>query len=125
MRSPEVWKHSMDGTFEHLVPLPDEGGRCLVHLPALAGTGGEQVAVFESSAATDPRVWLNIEDVGAAVSTSVEMTAGMAWRLAEQLQKLVRDHYQGDARPSWARARDDDHPLGPAPASAPEGLPDE
>lgn len=41
-------------------------------------------------------------EYGGDVSATVHMTAENAWRLADQLRALVRNHYQGDATPEWA-----------------------
>lgn len=48
--------------------------------------------VSESPAASGPHVWLDVK-------CPAHLTAENAWRLAEQLMTLVRDHHQGDARP--------------------------
>jgi len=39
---------------------------------------------------------------GGGTSATAHLTAHDAWLLSEQLQLLVREHYQGDARPEWA-----------------------
>lgn len=71
---------------------------------------GGHVSVSESSAADGPHIWLraeapvNLNDPdGPTVKAPLHLTAENAWRLSEQLQKLVREHYQGDAVPEWAR----------------------
>jgi hypothetical protein len=75
------------------------------HLPPIKSYGG-YVTVYESSAAEGPHIWLRtVETLHGQPETdaTIHLTAENAWRLSEQLQKLVRDHYQGDATPEWAR----------------------
>nr|WP_221374483.1 hypothetical protein [Actinoplanes polyasparticus] len=77
-------------------------------LPDIPSEYGGHVEVSESSAASGPHIWLRAyEDMRSGVRPPVQaamhLTAENAWRLAEQLQKLVREHYQGDATPEWAR----------------------
>jgi hypothetical protein len=73
--------------FQRMLPLNDEYG----------GT----IRVGESSSAALARVVLIVEQEDADVV--VELAAETAWRLSEQLQVIVRRHYQGDATPRWAR----------------------
>lgn len=85
---------------EHLeVTRTDRGFQ---HLPPLAGTYGDAVRVYESSAASGPHIWLSAESGDDGEGTVVHLSAEAAWRLSEQLQLLVREHYQDDARPEWA-----------------------
>lgn len=84
---------------EHLeVHRTDRGFR---HLPPITDTYGDVVRTYESSAAGRPCVWLSTVDPD-GTSVVAHLTAHDAWRLSEQLQFLVREHYQGDARPEWA-----------------------
>lgn len=78
--------------FDHMAPIPSEYG----------GT----IRAYESSAAIEPGIWVRAvapvslnEPNGLTVEAPMHLTAENAWRLAEQLMTLVRDHYQGDARP--------------------------
>lgn len=74
--------------------------------PEIPGESGGHVSVYESSAASGPHIWLTAEAPvkpndpdGPTVRAPMHLSAENAWRLAEQLQRLVRDHYQGDASP--------------------------
>jgi hypothetical protein len=80
--------------------IPEMTGRGFAGMPAVNGEYGGEVDAYESSAASGPHVWLRIHDGAAA--PAVHLTAENAWRLAEQLRTLVRNHYQGDATPEWA-----------------------
>jgi hypothetical protein len=89
---------------EHLTTTTTSRG--FDHLPLIPSTHGGDVSVYESSAASGPHIWLRAgEDMPGKplVEATVHLTAEDAWRLAEQLQHLVRQHYQGDATPGWAR----------------------
>ena len=71
-------------------------------MPPIPSEYGGEVTVFESSAASGPHIWLKAREAmrGEPERTvALHLTAENAWRLAEQLQMLVRDHYQGDATP--------------------------
>lgn len=86
---------------EHLeATITDRGFK---HLPPLPGTYGGSVCAYESSAAFGPHVWVAVETPNGDVI--VHLTAENAWRLAEQLQYLVRNHYQGDATPESAEGK--------------------
>lgn len=78
-------------TVEHLQPVSDDRG--LRSLPPVAGKYGGAVAVFESSAASEPCIWLH-----AATPTEgavhVHLTAEAAGHLAEQIEWLLEHHYQ-------------------------------
>jgi hypothetical protein len=89
---------------DHLTVVTSDRG--FDHLPLVPSEYGGHVSVYESSAASGPHLWLRVaEDAPGRRQneTTVHLTAENAWRLAEQLQKLVREHYQGDATPEWAR----------------------
>jgi hypothetical protein len=86
---------------EHL-DLNGVADRGLAHMPKIPGTYGGDVMVYMSSAAVGPHVWLSAADQHGR-SGAVHLTAEAAWKLAEQLMSLVRNHYQGDATPEWAR----------------------
>lgn len=57
---------------------------------------GASVRVFESSAAEGPHVWLAITNHRLA-EAFVHLSTEQAVQVAEQLQYLVDNHYQGDA----------------------------
>jgi hypothetical protein len=79
-----------DSTVEpHLVPHVTDRG--FTHLPEIAGTYPEtNVRAYESSAASQPCIWLNVT----AGKGTVHLTVEDALRLADQLQHLARNHYQ-------------------------------
>jgi hypothetical protein len=76
-------------TADHLtVTTSDRGFR---YLPVIRGEyGDEWVRVYESSAASGPHVWLRVRE-----DEPVHLTVENAVKLAEQLQFLVANHYQG------------------------------
>jgi hypothetical protein len=98
-------------TPDEIIMLPahldvTQSSRGFDHLPPIPSEYGGIVRVYVSSAATGPSVWLcavapvDLNDpTGPAVDATMHLTAEDAWHLAEQLMTLVRDHYQGDARP--------------------------
>lgn len=72
------------------------------HMPSIPSTYGGSVRAYESSAAGGPHLWLHIATPsgnGGGLAHA-HLTAADAWHLGEQLLQLVRDHYQGDARPA-------------------------
>lgn len=85
---------------DHLEVTRSERG--FARLPEIPGGHGGNVAAYESSAASGPHVWLRVVENGGGAATA-HLTAENAWRLADQLRALVRDHYQGDATPDWAQ----------------------
>src|SRR4051812_5026736 len=76
----------------HLTVTQTERG--FAHLPPLEDTSGRGFSVYESSAAEEPCVWLNVSGEG---KTYLHLDAETAWKLADQLRHAVRNHYQGDA----------------------------
>lgn len=85
---------------EHLqVSRSDRGfGR----LPAIPSEYGGEVRVYESSAAVGPHIWLAAEAPvnlnepdGPTHAVPIHLTVENALKLAEQIQLLCRDHYQG------------------------------
>lgn len=90
---------------------PEASDRGFDSYPPIRGSYGDQltgsyVEVSESSAAIGPHVWLRAtapvnlnEPDGPTVEAPIHLTAENAWRLAEQIQRAVREHYQGDASP--------------------------
>lgn len=90
-----------DADLRHLeVERSDRGFKFLP--PIASSYPGGEVTVSESSAASWPSIWLRAkapdnlnEPDGPSHEVPIHLTAGAAWRLAEQLQWLVRNHYQG------------------------------
>jgi hypothetical protein len=97
----------MTAPAEHLTV--ETGDRGFARLPAIPGTYGGEATVYESSAALEPRIWLNVEvpadlsnPTGPTVEATLHLDAEEAWKLADQIRHLVSNHYQGDATPDWA-----------------------
>lgn len=80
---------------------PEMNNRGFAAMPSINGEHGGEVDAHESSAASGPHLWLSILD-SSNTTAMVHLTAENAWRLADQLRTLVRNHYQGDATPEWA-----------------------
>lgn len=86
---------------EHLEPLVSKRG--FDHMPPVPSTYGGQVRVYESSAASGPHIWLLLDDVpdnlndpaGVRLHAFAHLKVENALKLAEQIQKLCKDHYQG------------------------------
>lgn len=81
-------------------------GRGFDRMPDIPSEYGGHVSVYESSSAEGPHIWLKtVEEMPGKplAEASVYLTAENAWKLSEQLQMLVREHYQGDATPEWVR----------------------
>lgn len=83
-------------------------GRGCGYFPALPNEygGAEDVSARELSNAEYAGIWLDVAGMGdkrgEAVKVTANLTAGTAWRLAEQLAILVATHYHGDQRPAPA-----------------------
>lgn len=80
-------------TGPHLIPIITDRG--FSHMPPIDGTyDGHQVQVkaFESSAASEPCLWLKVAD-GERKAT-VHLTVESALRLADQIRLLATNHYQ-------------------------------
>jgi hypothetical protein len=92
--------------YDHLrATVTDRGFR---HMPIVEGRYGGFARVYESSAASRPHLWLNVnrgrrtDDPGAHEDQNVgnvtlHLDARSALALAEQLLYLLRQHYQYDA----------------------------
>lgn len=109
-------EHATGGGFAADQPLPEhlrvtKSDRGFARLPKIQATHGERPAghaeVYESSAAGGPYLWLSLtqpadrnQPDGDVIEATVHMRAEDAWRFAEQIQHLVRGHYQGDAVPN-------------------------
>jgi hypothetical protein len=88
---------------DHLNPTTSDRG--FDFYAAIPSEYGGQVTVSESSAADGPHIWLRATEEmpgQPTANTAIHLTAENAWRLADQLRKTVREHYQGDATPDWA-----------------------
>lgn len=87
-------------TEPHLTPtITDRGFK---HMPSVDGRQHESVSVYESSLATEACIWLQArspkdrnDPTGPVVEqATVELTVEAAVSLAEQIEWLVRNHYQ-------------------------------
>lgn len=85
---------------QHLEPTMTDRG--FAHLPELNDRQGGNVGVCESSAASEPCVWLTTESADGQEKVTLHLPAAQAWRLAEQIVTVVRNHYHGDATPVGA-----------------------
>lgn len=81
----------MSETAEHLEPIWDDRG--FKHMPKISDPNGGTVRVAESSAAWAPRIWLSLEPCGLDRAT-VHLSLEDAERLRDQLDYLIRNHYQ-------------------------------
>lgn len=83
---------------EHLQPQRSDRG--FSRLPEIPGAYGGTVRVYESSKASGPHIWLQV-DLPAEAGRSerekatIHLSAEDATKLAEQIQYLVANHYQG------------------------------
>jgi hypothetical protein len=67
-------------------------------MPEIVGPYGDTAEVYESSAAEGPHAWLKVRDESGKEVIG-HFTASQLWQLAEQMQDVVRNHYQGDVTP--------------------------
>jgi len=92
---------------DHLVPTMTDRG--FLHLPPIegfhAGRPDGKVRVYESSAASGPHIWVNVEgdyvtpgSVQRGVDVSIHLPLEDALKLAEQIKWLVKNHYQVQPR---------------------------
>jgi hypothetical protein len=91
----------MNGTpSPHLAATRSDRG--FASLPALPDAfGPDAIRVLEASAADGPHLWLRVERPPEPDQSAVAMlTAEQAWQLKEQIEHLLANHYQGDARPA-------------------------
>ena len=93
---------------DHLVVETSQRG--FNFMPTLPSRYPGEVYCSESSGASEPLIWLRStapanfnEPNGPQHEVAIHLTAENAWKLADQLRYLVEHHYQGDARPVWAR----------------------
>lgn len=86
----------------------DTNQRGFDYMAPIQSTYNGEVSASESSSAEGPHIWLWASNPAEPnhpngpqpkQETAIHLTAENAWRLAEQIMTLVRDHYQGDARP--------------------------
>ena len=85
---------------DHLTPK--QSNRGFAHLPAIPGAYGGEAKVYESSAASGPHLWLCVTEPteankpgGPFVEATLHLTVENAAKLAEQIQYLIANHYQG------------------------------
>ena len=75
-------------------------------LPKIEPERGGYVRAFESSSAEEASIWLAMKDETAhphdEKEAHVHLTCEEAWKMADQLRYLVRNHYWGDMTPDWA-----------------------
>lgn len=95
-----------DRGFAHLPPIPVMlGSASLAEALGAGRLPGGDVRVFESSNADSPHIWLVVRETGHSrldgeeVEACIQLPAEQAWQLKEQIEFLIRNHYQGDARP--------------------------
>lgn len=101
-------------------PAVTVSARGFKQVEPIAGTYGEKVAIYESSMAFDPHIWINVEQpnnrnnwgMGDESDGTTEVTAHLsaeaAWQLHEQLNWLLKHHYYGDIRPFGKYWTEDD-----------------
>jgi hypothetical protein len=84
----------------HLHPEITDHGHAT--MPAIEGTYGGFAEASESTSSRGPCLWLRVQGDMNGHGACVHLAADDAWRLADQLRTLVRNHYQGDSTPEWA-----------------------
>lgn len=94
-------------------PLPlhlavTKSDRGFARLPSIPSSYGGQADVYESSVASRPHIWMNVtspvdlnDPTGEMKEATMHFTVEDAWRLSQQLQFLVINHYHGDS--AWGR----------------------
>jgi hypothetical protein len=82
----------------HLEPELDEDGRAA--MPPLIAEHGGSVQVRESLRRDTPLILIEVEDPVEYLMAA--LLPDQAWRLADQLRALVRNHFLGDQTPKWA-----------------------
>lgn len=89
---------------EHLTVTASPRG--FASLPEIPGAYGGHALVYESSAAEEPHLWLQVtvpadlrDPDGETVEATIHLDVAKAWQLAEQLMLGVQEHYHGDSRP--------------------------
>lgn len=75
----------------HLEPIWTDRG--FKHMPEIEDRYGTTVQVIESSAATAPHIYLFLEPCGLD-SVAAHLTLEDAAKLRDQLDYLIRNHYQ-------------------------------
>lgn len=75
----------------HLVPTVT--GRGFKHMPAIVDDQDREVHVYESSRAESPHIWLSVEN-NDIPSAFVGLTLEDVKRLRDQIDYLIRNHYQ-------------------------------
>lgn len=82
----------------HLEPEFDEDGRAV--MPQLIAEHGGSVQARESLRTDTPLILVEVEDPTDYLMAV--LLPDQAWRLADQLRALVRNHFLGDQTPEWA-----------------------
>lgn len=93
----------------HLEPVKTDRG--FQHLPSIADGYGSSIRVYESSAATEPYVWVKIREelTTPRGGQTKEICAHLAMedlvKLGEQIEWMKQHHYQGawedEIKQSW------------------------
>lgn len=78
----------------HLVP--EVTNRWFKHLPVIDHTRPGHVKVYESSAADQPCIWLNVAGGSAEGAGHAHLTLDQARKIADQLNWLADHHYQNE-----------------------------
>lgn len=86
---------------EHLIP--ERNARGFLHMPPVPSTHGGTIKVYESSAADDAYVWVQVnvpadlnDPDGEQVKASVHLTREAATHFIQQLQWLAQHHFLSD-----------------------------
>lgn len=87
---------------QHTEPTVSDRG--FAAMPEIRGVyPGDRILAYESSTSDEPVITVRSKEPGREAAR-IALTAENAWRLSDQLRTLVRNHYQRDATPEWARA---------------------
>lgn len=80
---------------------PETSARGFLRFPPIEGAYGGHVEVYESSAASEPRLWLNAvnsadprETSSPGTSATIHLSLAAARALVGQLEYLIENHYQ-------------------------------
>lgn len=77
----------------HLIPHVTDRG--FVHLPPIEGSyPGDNVRVYESSAATEAFIWVRAKQAGHVGEAAVHLGLAEAAQLRDQLAWMIDNHYQ-------------------------------
>lgn len=94
---------------ESVPPVPEVSNRGFKHHEPVPSEYGGNVRVYESSAASAPHIWVNVEcpvnmndPRGPAKDASAHLTLDNAILLRDQLTHLIENHYQTSVTPPVA-----------------------